>query len=737
MSGRPKRSRALEAIALDEIARSKNDRYSRLSKIGQGSFKTVYKAIDEEEGMEVAWVEVDLASKNQKSRDNVFREVEVIKDLDHDNIIKPLDIWWDDKRLVFITELMSSGTLKDFVKQHSTQKMRKKVMRRMCRQIVVALIYLHSRQIIHRDLKCDNVFLNGSRGEVKIGDFGLSLQKVRSYAESVIGTPEFMAPELYDEKYTEKVDVYSFGMCLLEMATGSYPYDECENVGQVFKKVTSRIPPDALKQVEDPEVKEVIVACLQSSESRPASWELLEFPFLAENCGGSLALAASGEDLPARAHSEVNFSTICRRESFVAVAPPPAPPSEAGTKDGTASPTSSSSSQHSPEDSTRHLAAMFPALGLDGSLDDSPLDAVPSGPVSPVDTPLFAVSTGEPIAGEASFPPAAGSPVSETRTLLNAPALGQHHSYPSTPQPGSPATSSPSPTVEPLGTFVLPASSPQPSPQGSPNSSHPASLARPRTSSSSSSVSSTSTCSSSSSSSTSSSSLSPSPTTTVSIHPAVPENTACQYQRRLALAYPTSVATEVSWDCRRQAACQPDSRRFSCVPAVASPLGLPTSRSAMNLTHLPLQRSGSLQAGMTACGRALPGKPSGKMSKIEKDLAAQLDKAAKLEEAARQAQMTDAEKEFDTTMQKRAMEERELQRKLTQIEAEDRLIRKGFDEQERCLQTRLAELKRRKHDCRSRFENQKLFTETRFKPPSECAPGNLFPNNRSISIIAM
>lgn len=59
----------------------------------------------------------------------------------------------------------------------------------------------------------------------------------QTYVESVIGTPEFMAPELYEEKYTEKVDIYSFGMCVLEMATGEYPYSECENVGQVFRKV--------------------------------------------------------------------------------------------------------------------------------------------------------------------------------------------------------------------------------------------------------------------------------------------------------------------------------------------------------------------------------------------------------------------------------------------------------------------------------------------------------------------
>ena len=165
-----------------------------------------------------------------------------------------------------------------------------KIIKRWARQILKGLHYLHSQSppIIHRDIKCDNIFINGSHGEVKIGDMGTAKMKFgKKY--TVIGTPEFMAPEMYEEKgYNEKVDIYAFGMCLLEMVTGEYPYNECKNAAQIYKKVSQGIKPECLTKVEDKEVLSIILNCIATENERWSARKLLEHPFFAEDPDVSL-----------------------------------------------------------------------------------------------------------------------------------------------------------------------------------------------------------------------------------------------------------------------------------------------------------------------------------------------------------------------------------------------------------------------------------------------------------------
>ncbi|KAJ7961758.1 putative Kinase [Quillaja saponaria] len=99
-------------------------------------------------------------------------------------------------------------------------------------------------------------------------------------ARSVIGTPEFMAPELYEEEYNELADIYSFGMCMLEMVTFEYPYSECKNPAQIYKKVTSAIKLAAFKKVSDPQIKELIEKCLVPASGRLSAMVLLKDSFL-------------------------------------------------------------------------------------------------------------------------------------------------------------------------------------------------------------------------------------------------------------------------------------------------------------------------------------------------------------------------------------------------------------------------------------------------------------------------
>ncbi|XP_010533554.1 PREDICTED: serine/threonine-protein kinase WNK8-like isoform X2 [Tarenaya hassleriana] len=215
--------------------------------------------------------------------ERLYSEVHLLKSLKHENIIKLFHSWVDDKNktINMITELFTSGSLRAYRKTH--KKVDPKAIKNWARQILQGLQYLHAQNppVIHRDLKCDNIFVNGNTGEVKIGDLGLAAVMQQPTARSVIGTPEFMAPELYEEEYNELVDIYSFGMCLLEMVTCEYPYSECRNQAQIYKKVTSGIKPQSLSKVDDCQIKQFIEKCLLHASSRPTAIELLNDPFLA------------------------------------------------------------------------------------------------------------------------------------------------------------------------------------------------------------------------------------------------------------------------------------------------------------------------------------------------------------------------------------------------------------------------------------------------------------------------
>ncbi|KFQ61671.1 Serine/threonine-protein kinase WNK1, partial [Pelecanus crispus] len=233
-------------------------------------------------------------SKSERQR--FKEEAGMLKGLQHPNIVRFYDSWESTvkgkKCIVLVTELMTSGTLKTYLKRFKVMKI--KVLRSWCRQILKGLQFLHTRTppIIHRDLKCDNIFITGPTGSVKIGDLGLATLKRASFAKSVIGTPEFMAPEMYEEKYDESVDVYAFGMCMLEMATSEYPYSECQNAAQIYRRVTSGVKPASFDKVAIPEVKEIIEGCIrQNKGERYAIKDLLNHAFFQEETGVRVELA--------------------------------------------------------------------------------------------------------------------------------------------------------------------------------------------------------------------------------------------------------------------------------------------------------------------------------------------------------------------------------------------------------------------------------------------------------------
>ncbi|XP_026224681.1 serine/threonine-protein kinase WNK3 isoform X11 [Anabas testudineus] len=286
-----------EEAEMKAVATSPGGRFLKFDiELGRGAFKTVYKGLDTETWVEVAWCELQDRKLTKAEQQRFKEEAEMLKGLQHPNIVRFYDSWESvlrgKKCIVLVTELMTSGTLKTYLKRFKVMK--PKVLRSWCRQILKGLHFLHTRTppIVHRDLKCDNIFITGPTGSVKIGDLGLATLMRTSFAKSVIGTPEFMAPEMYEEHYDESVDVYAFGMCMLEMATSEYPYSECQNAAQIYRKVTSGIKPASFDKVNDPEVKEIIEGCIRQNKSQRLSIrDLLNHAFFGEDTGVRVELA--------------------------------------------------------------------------------------------------------------------------------------------------------------------------------------------------------------------------------------------------------------------------------------------------------------------------------------------------------------------------------------------------------------------------------------------------------------
>lgn len=269
------------------IEKSPNERYIRFEElIGSGSTKKVYKGYDTQIGIEVAWNIIDVSSIPEPLRKQITSEIKILescKNCKDYNIIKLYNYWFDKEKdqVILITEIYLSGTVKSFINR--VKKIKIKTVKKWCKQILNALDFLHKNKIIHRDIKCDNMFINGNTGDIFLGDFGLS-KKIDETSRSVVGTPEYMAPELYEEEYDKFIDIYAFGMCLLEMITNEIPYNECENIPQIWKKVINNIKPESLEKVKYDDAKDLILKCINyNKKKRPTIKKIFVHDFFLNN----------------------------------------------------------------------------------------------------------------------------------------------------------------------------------------------------------------------------------------------------------------------------------------------------------------------------------------------------------------------------------------------------------------------------------------------------------------------
>lgn len=299
------------------VERSPLGRFMRFNrKLGSGAHKTVYLGFDADTGKEVAWNVINPEDMDQKAKKRIAEEIHMLKSLKHPRIIAFINAWINKQQnqVCFITERVTGGSLLSYIRRIA-QPLKKKVMRTWSKQILEGLDYLHTRDpaVIHRDLKCDNIFINGNVGEVLIGDLGLSTTLKQSCAKSIVGTPDFIAPEIYEEKYGVAVDIYAFGMCLLEMLVVSqapksqgsqyegFLYEECSTPAQVYRKVINGEKPRAVKRIKDKQIFDIVDQCIEKDPGlRPQAGQMLTAEWLADNNsdGDQLCELIPVEELP-------------------------------------------------------------------------------------------------------------------------------------------------------------------------------------------------------------------------------------------------------------------------------------------------------------------------------------------------------------------------------------------------------------------------------------------------------
>ena len=251
-------------------------KYLRLNEIiGEGSAKIVYKGVDMNNMIEIAYNKISISNKTKEDKIRINNEIKILKNINHPNILNIIDAWYnkESNEVVFITPLLSYN-LKKFIEiYYLCIKLEHKI--KWIKQIINGIIYLHSNNIIHRDLKLNNIFIDSYTSNILIGDFGLSIKLLNSKikAKSCIGTPEYMAPELYSGDYDKSVDMYAFGMCILSLFTNEEPYTECNNIMQIYNKVINKIPPESLEKIDNIKIKEIILKLIGDKEKRPTIYE--------------------------------------------------------------------------------------------------------------------------------------------------------------------------------------------------------------------------------------------------------------------------------------------------------------------------------------------------------------------------------------------------------------------------------------------------------------------------------
>jgi len=262
--------------------------------IGKGTYGRVYLALNATTGEMIAVKQVEIpqtASDRNDSRQAVFvqalkLESEIFKDLDHPNVVQYLGFEETPNFLSIFLEYVPGGSIGSCLQKHG--KFDEEVTKSFTEQILTGLEYLHSKGILHRDLKADNILVE-TTGICKISDFGIAKRtdNIDGFGASTAmqGTVFWMAPEVIDpmkKGYDKKVDIWSVGCVVHEMWVGKRPWSGDEAIAVILKLHKSKLPPPIPDDVVlSPLAQNFRNRCFAiNPEERPTAAELRRHSYL-------------------------------------------------------------------------------------------------------------------------------------------------------------------------------------------------------------------------------------------------------------------------------------------------------------------------------------------------------------------------------------------------------------------------------------------------------------------------
>ncbi|XP_054245093.1 serine/threonine-protein kinase 10 [Indicator indicator] len=258
-----------------------------VGELGDGAFGKVYKAKNKESGALAAAKVIE--TKSEDELEDYMVEIEILATCNHPHIVKLLGAFYWDGKLWIMIEFCPGGAV-DATMLELDRGLTEPQIQVICRQMLEALRYLHSKKIIHRDLKAGNVLLTQD-GDIKLADFGVSAKNMKTLQkrDSFIGTPYWMAPEVVmcetmkDTPYDYKADIWSLGITLIEMAQIEPPHHELNPMRVLLKIAKSDPPTLSCPSKWSLEFRDFLKTALDKNpETRPSAAQLLEHPFVSK-----------------------------------------------------------------------------------------------------------------------------------------------------------------------------------------------------------------------------------------------------------------------------------------------------------------------------------------------------------------------------------------------------------------------------------------------------------------------